>query len=278
MSEDKIKLQSRLLEKSMASPFSKVTMTSEVLQTAGPTLSTILAWIEDPGHASAVTSFFAGDFFLGRYSGNYYAKQLLPTRSNQRTRLVALKLKTSRICMHCWQSDRLLYLEDEAHMIAGCPLYHRQRLDLRYDVSDQTSKVFEAASPNNEVLTTLMSSRSCQDWQALGKFLARARQLRRKMRTSMQKRCIEYKRRSFEACKTQWRKQGKYICRHGVFFEAQSYAACACMDPPAEADWSSAVLMPAIDNELKCITVDTFDAHKYQRLGQLQAEIRRRKW
>ena len=94
----------------------------------------------------------------------------------------------------------------------------------------------------------------------------------------MQKRCIGYERRSFEACKTQWRKQGKYICWHCVLFEAQSYVACACMDPPAEADWSSAVLMPAIDNELKCIAVDTFDAHTYQRLGQLHAEIRRRNW
>jgi hypothetical protein len=48
--------------------------------------------------------------------------------------------------------------------------------------------------------------------------------------------------------------------------------------PNLEADWEHAILMPALDFELKAIVTDTFDVDQFRRLGVLQAEARRRNW
>ena len=84
----------------------------------------------------------------------------------------------------------------------------------------------------------------------------------------------------FDVVKKQWKQEGKYVCRHGVFFRVSSLPlrSCPCLSPRAEADWSLAALMPVLNNNLKCIVVDTFDAHQIERLGVLRAEIRRRNW
>jgi hypothetical protein len=36
--------------------------------------------------------------------------------------------------------------------------------------------------------------------------------------------------------------------------------------------------MPALDEDLKCIVTDAFDLVSFQRLGSLQAEMKRRNW
>jgi hypothetical protein len=82
----------------------------------------------------------------------------------------------------------------------------------------------------------------------------------------------------FGAMKRTWKREGKFACRHGFFFDAASLDSCPCMSPPREADWSSAVLMPALNPSLKCIVTDTFNASEYKRIGVLQAEARRLRW
>ena len=81
---------------------------------------------------------------------------------------------------------------------------------------------------------------------------------------------------SFETHKTQWKKTGRCVCRHGVFFDASVLVRCPCLDLPLIADWSEAMLMLAIDSAMKCLTVDTFEAPSFQRFGILLAELRRR--
>ena len=48
---------------------------------------------------------------------------------------------------------------------------------------------------------------------------------------------------------------------------------CPCLGPPLEADWSLARLMPALDFSLKCVVIDAFSPHSFQRLGCLEAEM-----
>jgi hypothetical protein len=98
------------------------------------------------------------------------------------------------------------------------------------------------------------------------------------MKTDMARKSEKVESESFDSQKKAWRTSGKYVCRHGIFFDSTVYIACSCMEPPSTADWSMAVLMPTISDELKCIIVDTFDQHSYQKLGVVQAEIRRRGW
>jgi hypothetical protein len=83
---------------------------------------------------------------------------------------------------------------------------------------------------------------------------------------------------SFDSQKRAWRASGKHVCRHGVFFDTRGTIACPCMEPQIAADQNMAVLMPVISDELKCIVVNTFDQHQFNKLGVLQAEVRRRGW
>ena len=64
----------------------------------------------------------------------------------------------------------------------------------------------------------------------------------------------------------------------GLFLYASYWGLPMPVYTRLEADWSLAVLMPALHNELKCIVVDTFNPHQFQRLGVLRAEVRRRLW
>ena len=76
--------------------------------------------------------------------------------------------------------------------------------------------------------------------------------------------------------KRTWRVEGKHVCRHGVFFNSQPLPKCLCLLPRETADWDDAVLMPVLNARL--IITDAFDAHTFERVGCLQAEVRRRGW
>ena len=95
----------------------------------------------------------------------------------------------------------------------------------------------------------------------------------------MQRLCEILAQQEFNAVKTRWRKEGKYVCRRGVFLDAAAPSrACPCTQEASAADWNHAVLMPALHDDLKCIVTDTFARETFQRLGVLQAEARRRGW
>ena len=87
-----------------------------------------------------------------------------------------------------------------------------------------------------------------------------------------------YDKTNFGTRKLAWIADGKVVCRHGVFFKKLPANGCACMtaeqNPSA---WTEAVWMPHLDWDLRAITVAPFDRVSFQRLGVLQAKLRRLK-
>lgn len=85
--ERETELLQRITERSLAEPFSMSLPLAAKLRSGGPPIATILDWIGPLCHVQAVIGFFSGDFFLGRYAGNYFAKQLLPVSVRHRAEL-----------------------------------------------------------------------------------------------------------------------------------------------------------------------------------------------
>ena len=274
----KLEIQQRLRDHANAHVYSKASLTAAMLDTFGPALSIVFAWIEIPCHLAAISSLFSGDFFLGRYAGNYFAKPILPSHARYKARLTNLGIEASRICLHCWQTERTLLLEDEAHIIFECGLYERQRRDFQVELSGNTQQYISIAPDATDRLKLLLRSWAPGDWQSLGKFLARARQVRRRARANFQRMAEQQERNCFEEHKRIWRREGRTVCRHGVFFNTTEAIDCPCLMPRQEADWRLAMLMPVLNEETKNIEVDTFEVHSFQRLGCLQVELRRRGW
>ena len=243
----------------------------------GPPLHIALDWVGPRTNRAAVAALFGGDLFLGRYAGNYFVKGLLPgVRYN--SELAATGLERSRVCLYCWHHLRNLHFEDEAHLLFGCLAYASQRHDFLAEVSAKCAGDLVASSTDRESTLAIFGSQEPEDWAAFGKFTARIRQLRRRMKDAMSKINDKKMREEFGAMKLTWKREGKFVCRHGVFFDVASLDSCPCMTPPRTADWCSAVLMPALNPCLKCIVTDTFNASEYKRIGLLQAETRRLRW
>ena len=133
----------------------------------------------------------------------------------------------------------------------------------------------EATTPGAK-MQSILHSTVAQDWQAFGSYLARVRQTRRRMKTRLLNKCNMRNRHNIQTVIKEWRREGKHVCRHDVFFSAAiSSVDCPCLLEGSIADWSGAVLMPALNHDLKCITTDTFNRVEFRRLGQVQAEARR---
>jgi hypothetical protein len=98
------------------------------------------------------------------------------------------------------------------------------------------------------------------------------------MRTEMQKRCERIAKHNYQAARRDWRKKGKFVCPHGVFFDVLAIVDCPCLRPAGAADWRNALLMPALNLDLKCIVTDSFDQHTFQRIGVLKSQARRLNW
>eukprot|EP00973_Karenia_brevis_P017647 2422851-Karenia_brevis.AAC.1 len=59
-----------------------------------------------------------------------------------------------------------------------------------------------------------------------------------------------------------WRKLGRWVCRHGVFWLRAQGSKCPCMSPnvPTTA-WRHARWMAAVDDELHALVAAPFDEH-----------------
>ena len=237
-----------------------------------------LDWVGARLHRAAICALFGGEFFLGRYAGNYYAKELIPKQRRHLVELSSLGIEPSRVCLHCWHVFRKAHLEDETHVLFHCPAYATQRRGFLSEVSAECASKISTNDPDHTAINVVLSSQIAVDWQALGRFLSRVRQIRRRRRLELQRIAERYKTLHFDNIRRQWKREGRYVCRHGVFFTVPPVGECPCLSPQHEADWALAVLMPVLHDELKCIVADTFDPHQYQRLGVLQAEMRRRNW
>jgi hypothetical protein len=75
-----------------------------------------------------------------------------------------------------------------------------------------------------------------------------------------------------------WQALGRYVCRHGVFFNA--HQRCSCLAPGSSSvdDWAAAKWMPPLDPDLKAMTISPFALENFERLGILQARLRRYDW
>ena len=267
-------LFARLEQRAHIDPFAKTAVLYEKLCNPGPPLHTALDWVGPRCHRAAIAGFFAGEFFLGRYAGNFFAKPLLPTGRRHLSELAAADLQPSRVCLHCWHLHRQSHLEDERHVLFICPAYAGPRNDFLSEASAElTIELSDSPQP-----AAMFKSHNHLDWAALGRYLARIRQIRRRIKIEMQRRCEMRARLDIAVMRRQWKREGKSICRHGVFFATPHISTCPCLQPPLEADWSTARMMPVPHEDLKCITVDTFEQWSFRRLGVIQAELRRRRW
>eukprot|EP00973_Karenia_brevis_P056756 7897508-Karenia_brevis.AAC.1 len=116
---------------------------------------------------ASITSLFAGDWFLARYAGNYFAKSFLPT-GKQCNRSGCTE--SHRVCMHCWHEFRELHFEDEQHVLLKCPRYDLARAQL---LSSLSNGLASKLCLEDAKVSTLFSSPYPANWSALGCFTAR---------------------------------------------------------------------------------------------------------
>ena len=274
-----VNLAHRLQTSVAVSPFSKSLMLARRSLLSAPSTVVCLEWVASTEHRLALIAFLCGDFFLGRYAGNYFAKELLPRSSARLAQASDLCADLSRICLPCWCRRSVIILEDEAHICFSCPLYSRERTDLFGELAPVTLSTVGSLSGLDQ-LDAILCSQTPNDWHAFGRFLARVRRKRRKARTLLAKASLELRRVSFSKQKLDWVARGGHVCRHGVSFAVCRILPCACLSEqvPAGARFAGAMRMPAVDTRLKAIVTSPFDISSFRTLGKLQHELRCRGW
>ena len=158
-------------------------------------------------------------------------------------------------------------------MICECPEYRQARADF-----------LEVASPMHTLNTlsdilSVLSSSNHAVVQALGSFLARTRQARRRLKLQLEKHDKDFTVSCFSARRAAWRLRGKPSCRHGVLFSLLPVGGCRCMTPTAaDTDWQGARFMPALNHDLKTIVAKKFRLDQFVRLSILQNQARALGW
>ena len=114
--------------------------------------------------------------------------------------------------------------------------------------------------------------------EALARFLARVRQSRRSLREQFVELHKFLNGHNFAKRQMSWKMHGRHVCRHGMFFD-KSDDGCDCMArTPFALPQNRPVLMPKLSEEVKAIIVVEFDGSTAKRIGQLRAEMKRRRW
>ena len=125
----------------------------------------------------------------------------------------------------------------------------------------------------------MLSGSEASHIESISRFLARARQIRRRFKILFEKYQLQLETRSFVAKRAAWRLRGKPSCRHGVLFAHTPPNGCKCLSASTvPEDWESARLMPSLNTELKAIVTVPFNLGTFTRLGTLQAQARRYGW
>ena len=125
----------------------------------------------------------------------------------------------------------------------------------------------------------LFSGASAEAISALGLFLARVRQARRKMKLRLEGMAKKLEAHSFAAKRAAWRLKSKKCCRHGVLFHTWPAAGCDCMNPHAgPLAWEAARYMPALDEDLKTIVAVPFHRDTFVHLAVLHHQARILGW
>ena len=179
--------------------------------------------------------------------------------------------------MHRWHLHREVYLEDELHVILHCGRYDRERGEFMQDLSQQMRLTQDAIVDARSKLNSFLQSTMSQDWEAFGKFAARIRQSRRRMRSEFHRRSARLLKHGHHSRKLRWSQSGRFVCRHGTFFQATNRSfQCPCMSaaPSNEGAWQYARMMPAIDPDLRQIIAVPFNAASWQKVRILQNRLR----
>ena len=270
-------LVTRVLERASLTPYVKTSLIAGLVVRAGPPLHVALDWITSPMDRKALIALVSGEWFLARYAGNFFAKDLLPDGARWEKNGY-LTQERSRICLACWQRDRAVLLEDEGHVLFECPEHAVARERLLKNLVPNTLELVQAASSSNAKLLAILSSFQPRDWDILGKVCGQMRQGRRRFRAKFETLNARFLREAFAPLRSAWRNNGKYVCRHGVMFASRQPLRCACLSKVDCSSWSKARFMPSLDHELKAIVARPFDLASFCRLGELHAEVRRLGW
>jgi len=183
---------------------SKFTLLMRKLCSPGPPLDVALGWISRMQNRSALSSLVCGDWALAKHAANYYAPSLLPHSSQHIALTTAAGVEPRRVCLHCWVHDRIAVLDDEAHCCMDCPLTMQARTRLFAELSVTTSQELIATPLSANKLTVLLSSQTPSDWEAIGRFVGRVRQARRKQRRAHATMNVQ---------KLVWVSRGHSVCR-----------------------------------------------------------------
>ena len=274
---DRTALQ-QLTQRRSDNPCSKTAFLAEKLTRRGPPVHVAIDWIGPQAHRAALTSMLVGDWFLGAYAGNYFARNLLPSQTIHKLQAAQACGDTSRVCLSCWHTRRRIALEDLAHVVWDCPHYSSMREDFVLNLHPELGRALARTLSSHEKLMMILESFDSHTWEKFGVFAHRIRQSRRKLRTEFGHLSARMEHQSFTRCRDAWRASGRKVCRHGVFFRLPPARTCPCLEPYNNDAWHEAKFMPAIDEGLKTITIAPFDLEQLFRLGVLQAEMRRRQW
>ena len=266
-------LYTATLDTALASVSSKLGLLARRLQHPGPPVHITFDGISLPSHRAAFASFLCADWFLGKFAKNYFAKNLLPKTRAHAVTIADAGVENEVVCLPCWHFRRQAFLEDECHVACVCPSYQRAR------------QTFLDKAPTGSALNTqsdlcgLLSQSNSACLDALGQFLLRVRQTRRKLKVDFERFNDRVCTRSFSCKRAAWRWKGRHCCRHGVLFKQAPPGGCKCLSPSARSeDWSQAGFMPSLDAEIKCIVAVPFNLNHFVRLGVLQAEAHRLHW
>ena len=177
------------------------------------------------------------------------------------------------ICLACWHGQRHLTTEDEFHVLCTCPKYEQARnsflsslpLGLTLDNTHDVIRIFSGASPSVII--------------ALGVFLSRIRQIRRRLKLRFEQCNKQLESTSFHVKRAAWKWKRRPTCRHGILFSQLPPGGCQCMGLHSDDSvWKFACYMPALNSELKTIVAVPFDRDNFVHLAVLQHKARRLGW
>eukprot|EP00973_Karenia_brevis_P064102 8907803-Karenia_brevis.AAC.1 len=85
--QEKSDMFQKLVLLNTTSGFRKTAVIYAIAHVPHPPLHVALDWVGNVQHRLAIIAFLAGDFFLGRYAGNYFGKSFLPCSSSRASQL-----------------------------------------------------------------------------------------------------------------------------------------------------------------------------------------------
>eukprot|EP00973_Karenia_brevis_P055245 7681808-Karenia_brevis.AAC.1 len=122
------------------------------------------------------------------------------------------------------------------------------------EVSPTTRSVIEQPGADDEKIYKMLASHCPLDWAAFGKYVARLRQLRRRIRKSLESLATKSRKGNFAARKAAWKMRGGFVCDHGVFFNKSQSRPCPCMQGATVSAWQHARFMACLDERTKTLS------------------------